>query len=297
MPKVSVIIPTYNCAKYINNAIESVLRQTYKDYEIIVIDDGSTDNTKDVLAPYIEKGLVRYIGQENRGLPGARNRGIKEARGEYIALLDADDEWPKMTLAIIMDELNKRKDREGIAWVITNRIRVEGNDRRIFSTDRSLENMNNVDLILKFLSEPHIVPEAMFFSKKVLRNVGLYDEEMKIYEDIDLHMRLFLNVKRFIYLPVGTYIYKIRGTSLTRENAEKRLVFLEKYLRKYEKVLLKLDRRFKDVLGYKWWDLGRQYWYLAKDWESALRCIGKSLSFSYRPGWEFFKKILGVRGE
>jgi len=239
--------------------------------------------------------LIRYVWQENKGLPGARNTGIKIAKGEYIALLDADDEWPEMALAVIMDELNKRKDKEEIAWVITDRIRVEGNDRRILSTSRLLENMNRVDLILEFLSEPYIVPEAMFFSKKALVDVGLYDEEMRIYEDIDLHMRLFLDGKRFIYLPVGTYVYKIRKTSLTRQKAEKRLAFLERYLRKYEKVLLKLDRRFRDVLGYKWWDLGRQYWYLAKDWGSALRCIGKSLSFSCRPGWEFFKKRIVLR--
>ena len=93
MPKVSVIIPVYNGAKFIKDAIESVLAQTYKDYEIIVVNDGSTDNTEEVLRPYIEKGLIRYFYQENQGSANARNKAIAEAKGEYIAWLDQDDVW------------------------------------------------------------------------------------------------------------------------------------------------------------------------------------------------------------
>ncbi|MDE5121033.1 MAG: glycosyltransferase family 2 protein, partial [Trichodesmium sp. St19_bin1] len=88
-PKVSIIIPVYNCELYITQGIESVLNQTYTDYEIIVIDDGSTDNTHQVLQPYMKK--IRYFFHENKGLSATRNQGIKMAKGELIALLDADD--------------------------------------------------------------------------------------------------------------------------------------------------------------------------------------------------------------
>ena len=91
MPRVSVIIPTYNRAGYLCESIESVLTQTYTDYEIIVVDDGSTDDTEEVLQLWIADGTIHYVWQENRGESAARNHGIELAIGEYIAFLDSDD--------------------------------------------------------------------------------------------------------------------------------------------------------------------------------------------------------------
>ena len=91
MPKISVIIPTYNTAHYLQEAIESVLAQTYTDFELIVIDDGSTDNTKEVVAPYLDR--IVFLETENNGPSKARNRAIRESSCEYVAFLDADDIW------------------------------------------------------------------------------------------------------------------------------------------------------------------------------------------------------------
>jgi glycosyltransferase involved in cell wall biosynthesis len=91
MPTVSVIIPTYNSAALITDAIDSVLAQTYKDYEIIVVDDGSTDNTREVVRSYGNR--IQYIYQENSHIAAARNNGFKASSGKYIANLDADDLW------------------------------------------------------------------------------------------------------------------------------------------------------------------------------------------------------------
>ncbi|MBZ0156709.1 MAG: glycosyltransferase family 2 protein [Alphaproteobacteria bacterium] len=90
-PLVSVIVPAYNCARYITDAIESVLEQTYRNTEIVVVNDGSTDNLKEVLLPYRERGQIRYLYQNNSGPSTARNKGMEVSRGEYLSFLDADD--------------------------------------------------------------------------------------------------------------------------------------------------------------------------------------------------------------
>src|SRR5450755_820624 len=94
-PRVSVIVPAYNAAVYLPHAIDSVLAQTFVDWEIVVVDDGSTDHTQSVVESYRPAlaDKLQYIHQSNHGLPAARNTGIKAARGEFIALLDADDVW------------------------------------------------------------------------------------------------------------------------------------------------------------------------------------------------------------
>ncbi len=96
--RVSVIIPTYNCADYIPFALQSALAQTHTDREIIVVDDGSTDSTADCLAPYMSQ--IRYVRQDHAGVAAARNLGFRLAGGDYIALLDADDYWKPRKLEI-----------------------------------------------------------------------------------------------------------------------------------------------------------------------------------------------------
>ena len=93
IPTISIIIPTFNRAHLLERTINSVLKQTYTDFEIIIIDDASQDNTKDIVQRFKNKN-IKYLRQnENKGAPAARNRGIQEAKGRYIAFLDSDDEW------------------------------------------------------------------------------------------------------------------------------------------------------------------------------------------------------------
>jgi glycosyltransferase involved in cell wall biosynthesis len=105
MPTVSVIIPTYNHRASVLETLESVFRQTFTDYEVIVVNDGSPDDTATILKPLVESGRIRYFEQANAGQAVARNRGIAEARGEFIALLDDDDLWPEDKLAWQVESL------------------------------------------------------------------------------------------------------------------------------------------------------------------------------------------------
>lgn len=107
---VSVITPCYNGAKYIGETIESVLSQTYKDWEMIIVDDGSSDNSADIIAEYAEKdSRIKYVRQKNSGSAAARNTGIKTAEGQYIALLDADDLWDRDFLSEQIAFMNEKK--------------------------------------------------------------------------------------------------------------------------------------------------------------------------------------------
>ena len=190
MPKVSVIIPTYNRSKYVTKAIDSVLGQTYKDYEIIVVDDGSTDNTKEVLKPYTDR--IKYLYQENTGVSAARNAGIRAAGGQWIAFLDSDDEWLPEKLSIQMDYLSRHNE---IVAFITNVKFILPDNKSINLFE--MKNYSNNEIDSYVLPRPLIdVLKVFLFAlmakRKILLDIGCFDESMSIYEDADLMRRLAL---------------------------------------------------------------------------------------------------------
>lgn len=192
MPQVSIIIPTYNRARYVTKAIDSVLAQTYKDYEIIVVDDGSKDDTREALKPYIDK--IRYIYQENAGVSAARNTGIRAAKGEWVAFLDSDDEWLPEKLAVQMDCVLKHPE---IVAHVTNAKIVLSDDKSVdLFTLRGSRRYGIENPIIK---RPLIdVFRFQFFTsslmahKKELADIGGLDESMHIREDADIMRRLSL---------------------------------------------------------------------------------------------------------
>src|SRR6266481_4081519 len=119
MPRVSVIIPIYNGATTIERALKSVFEQTFTDFEIVVVDDGSTDDTPSVLAKFGDR--IRMFRQPNRGLPGARNAGVAVSRGELLALIDHDDQWLPRKLEISVAAL---LDDSGAALVYSDLVVV-----------------------------------------------------------------------------------------------------------------------------------------------------------------------------
>ncbi len=224
MPKVSVIIPTYNRANYLPEAINSVLKQTYQDFETIIVDDDSTDNTKEVVNAYIEKNpqKIAYIYQKNNGPAAARNRGIKEAKGEYIAFLDSDDLWLPDKLKKSMDFINKH----GFDWICTSSyiIREEGGNKQeknkicidsIFldSSGRKVELVKNG---LFFFSSLHIYTPAVLIRDYCFKKVGFFDETFKIGEDVDFWLRLEEAKLSGGYLNEPLCVYRINNSSITK---------------------------------------------------------------------------------
>jgi len=188
MTTISVIIPTFNRARYVTKAIDSVLAQTYKDYEIIVVDDGSTDNTRQVLSPYMER--IRYIYQDNAGVSAARNAGIRDAKGEWIAFLDSDDLWLPRKLACQMDYMSI----VGAKVCFTNVTHTgEPGPLPRGDVDGCVAKHGCIftepfDIVLD--DSRRLYVPTMVLDRYVLLDVGCFDENLAVAEDTRLIFRL-----------------------------------------------------------------------------------------------------------
>ena len=181
-PKVSVIIPTYNRGWVLREAIDSVLAQDYTDYELIVVDDGSTDNTREILDSYGRDIIV--LQQPNKGVSAARNRGIAESRAQLVALLDSDDIWLPQKLTRQVAFFKSNPDalicQTEETWV-RNGVRVNPKKRHHKFSGMIFE----PSLALCLVS-----PSAVMIRKTLFDTVGLFDESLPACEDYDLWLRV-----------------------------------------------------------------------------------------------------------
>lgn len=208
MQKVSVIIPAYNQADFLGLTLQSVLSQTYKDFECIIIDDGSTDNTRGVLDDYHDK-RIRYLYQDNKGLASARNTGIKNASGKYLHFLDSDDLiYPYFLerMVEIIDSDNK-VDILLCAWEL---IDEEG---KVISGKIGPPEIGNLieDLILQNLFPVH----AAITRRELFENLGSFDEKLSALEDWDLWLRAAIKGFNFRTLDIVGVKYRRHKDAMT----------------------------------------------------------------------------------
>lgn len=196
-PTISVIIPTFDRARYITNAINSVLSQSFQDFEIIVVDDGSTDNTKEVIRNFYPQ--VKYIYQDNSGVGAARNTGILASRGEWIAFLDSDDEWMTDYLKYQMEQACRFPE---FIMFVTNSFQISVDGNRIDSFEDLhnglYEKLKEKHLLiikkpLIFIIKYHItILETIIMKREALIKTGLLNEKLTIAEDLDIIARMAL---------------------------------------------------------------------------------------------------------
>ncbi len=179
---ISVIIPTFNRKEILPRAISSVLSQTYSDFELLIVDDGSTDETKKSLSEYLKDERVKYFFKKNGGVSSARNYGIKKAKGEYIAFLDSDDLFEKKKLEI---QLKEMKDH-GVEFSISNSIEVQENGDEV-----SLEHEKSFLFDQEFYAKNKIPVSGTFFMIKNEKPI-FFDEELPTSEDLDFTMRYLM---------------------------------------------------------------------------------------------------------
>ena len=258
----SVIIPTYNRAYIISRAIQSVLQQTYQDFEILVVDDGSKDNTHEIMES-IRDERIKYIRHEiNRGPAAARNTGIMAARGNYIAFLDSDDLWLPEKLERQMAAFANAPSQVGVVYVRV--LEVEGDSKTFIPPNHVIKREGNLyyDLISK---GNFVYPSAALVRRDCLTKVGMLDEQLYTSEDWDLWIRI-AKYYHYKYVDELLVVYSIIPDSLT--NKTDRLIrgheqILEKHyedIKKDKRLLAKFYTNMGDYLcSRKQLKLGRQY--------------------------------------
>tara|TARA_Y100000741_G_scaffold331778_1_gene287326 strand:- start:477 stop:1313 length:837 start_codon:yes stop_codon:yes gene_type:complete len=180
--KISVIIPTFNRLDLLKRAIDSVLNQSIKPYDIIVVDDGSTDGTSEMIQHKYKS--INLIQQKNSGVSAARNNGIKNAQGDWIALLDSDDEWEKNKLE---EQVNNLTDNPKYEFCHTNEIWIRNGIR---VNQKKRHKKYGGFIFDKCLDICRISPSSVLFNKNILNHVGWFDEKLPVCEDYDLWLRI-----------------------------------------------------------------------------------------------------------
>ena len=176
MPKVSVNIPVYNGKEYIRETLESVLKQTYSDFEIIIIDDGSTDETSQIIKEYNDP-RIKYFFQENQGIGKARNAAIRKSGGEYIAFLDQDDLWLPDKLAEQITFIEKRSDL-GLVFSDSIFFNEKKEEYRYYSKEKPYRGM----VFRQLLNHYFISLETVVTRKKIAEEMGLFPNYMMAEE-------------------------------------------------------------------------------------------------------------------
>lgn len=208
MPEVSIIIPTYNSAKYVTDAVDSVLDQSFSDLEVLVIDDGSTDDTESVMGRYTAS--VRYIRQQNRGVAAARNRGITESRGRYVAFLDADDTWLPDKLERQIAALTTHPDHQFCYTAFT----LVTSDFEPLATVRSNRHGPALeDLLLRGNVVGSIC--TVLCERSLFETSGGFDPDLSQCADWDMWVRLAA-LTEFLYLDRPTVTYRQHGSNMSR---------------------------------------------------------------------------------
>jgi glycosyltransferase involved in cell wall biosynthesis len=277
-PRVSVIIPAFNSAVYIHETIESVKRQTYKDYEIIVIDDGSTDDTRDIVKAYGD--TVTYYYQSNKGAGVPRNIGVRMSNGEYIAFLDHDDIWLPDKLNIQVSVMDADP---GLSFVCS--------ETYVF-TDKE----GTIDLWRKprwaeesfahLLEDNFISVLTVLMRRSCFDEIGGFDERLHANQDYDLWLRMTANNHRFKYINIPLARYRRHKYSFAR-NTEKKIESYKLLLGKKE-IWRRMPffKRFRRLSGI-YYDFAERY-LSSRQYAVAMKYYIKSAWFCPAAGYYAF---------
>jgi glycosyltransferase involved in cell wall biosynthesis len=266
MPGVSVVIPAYNYERYVKQAIHSALHQKYPLLEVIVVDDGSTDNTAELVGELGKADpRVRYIRQKNAGLPAARNTGIRAAKFDYIGFLDADDQWSPEFLQTAMKTFARLP--EEFAMVTCRSIVVDAQGepvrRKLFTPDEAVE-ISVRDILLK----TRFSPSAVVAKTSALKECGYFDETLRSSEDRDMWVRIAAR-HRVMHNPDRLILFRKHTGSMSthtdrmKENTRK--VFKKAY---QSRVMSRFNCFWLQVLSFQYFQTAWMYHGEGRRWSA-----------------------------
>jgi glycosyltransferase involved in cell wall biosynthesis len=279
-PKVSVVIATHNRAALLPETVESVLKQRFQDFELIIVDDGSTDRTRDVLRAY--EGRIHYVHQENRGPSAARNLGVRLARAPWIAIQDSDDLCDPGHLETLYQYAAEHPE---YGMIFANGAYVTGKEhnRETIIPGRKSQRLARHGVRLSDLFDKSIVRlQASLISKKCYDAVGGHDESLRISMDLDLGFRIFMGYP-IAYLDEVVFYYR-KHEGNTGRNQELRLLenirVIEKLLREFPQTGRMLgEGRVARRLAYRYYRLAKGRWKEGRK-EAAREALGHAVALS-----------------
>lgn len=256
---ISIIIPAYNAERYLSETIESVLQQTYTNWELIIVNDGSTDATSGIITNYADKNKrIRYVTKKNTGVSDTRNEGIKEAKGDYVFFLDADDIWLNDYIEQKLELF--KNDKANLVYSACNLI-----DENSKPLNKTLKGSGDVSLndLLTGKGNYITAPSGISVTSQSLKEIGGFDINLSNNADQDLFMRYLAAKKRVSYVNKVLWLYRVHNANMSKNVAllEKDTLYL---FNKAEKHNLFSDTSFKKIcfskmyllLAGSWWKNG-----------------------------------------
>lgn len=242
--KASVVIPAYNRADYLPEAISSVLAQTFADFELIVVDDGSTDNTAPVVRS-INDTRLRYLYQENRGVSAALNTGWRAARGEYVAIIGSDDAW----LPTLLEELLARAESDSNIGVVFARAQGMDADGNALTQLCGTQGRFVGQTLKSLVYGDFVCPIAVLLRRDALERIGGYDESLIGNEDWDLWLRIAKHYE-IAYVPKILARYRFHTKNMTRTDSTRMEQLMQDRVRVLDKFFAQSDVN-SDILDIK----------------------------------------------
>lgn len=230
MAKVDILIPAYNAARYLPAALDSVIAQTLQDWHIVLVDDGSTDHTPEIIAPYIGRlgPRLQYIRQANQGLPASRNVAIRNSSSDLIALLDADDVWLPNRLEESVRCFEGRPE-VGLAYGLITQIDPDG---RLLGTFRGNERWAQGRIApYIYMRKVQLPCPTLTFRRVAVNAVGVFDETMLATEDRDLWFRIALRYE-VAFIPKVIAHYRVSPHSMSAD-LDRMLRAQKQFIRKH----------------------------------------------------------------